>query len=99
MQISSGIKPSIHEIKVLAFKDELAYLDQVERVRQLVRLMASMVGFLDGSAFYSETSNRWVLHLLWSEADEPYIVSATAADANAIIARLTQSARLVRVVP
>ena len=99
MEMNSSAASTVHEIKVVAFQDQLAYLEQVERVRQLVSLMASMVGFLDGNAFYNETSNRWVLHLLWREADEPYVVSTTAADANAILARLTQSARLVRIVP
>ena len=90
---------TIHEIKVFAFKEEISFANQVKRVCKLVGLMEEMVGFIGADAFYNEKSNRWVMRLLWKKADEPYVVSATTADVNAIIARLTQSARLVRVIP
>lgn len=98
MDMSLDGASTTHEIKVLAFKEGISFAEQVERIRQLVRLMKGMAGFIDAEAFYNEMSDRWVLHLLWTLADEPYVVSATNADANAILARLTKSAQLIPVI-
>lgn len=90
---------TVHEIKVLAFQNAISDGDQVKRIHQLVGLMKDMVGFIEAYIFHNQNSNQWVLHIIWKAADEPYVVSATAADANAIISRLGRSARLVRILP
>lgn len=57
----------VHEFVLLEFQRGVPLPEQVEIMRQLDGMVATLDGFLAREYFYSSDQRRWLDHLVWAD--------------------------------